>query len=76
MITVTNPSVWGVCDQRCSSTPITRTAQPGGVGGHVRLRGVNGDGVDGVPRQNQFTPTTATVTVTVTVTRSSMSRRM
>ena len=25
MITVTNPSLWRVCDQRCSSTPMTRT---------------------------------------------------
>ena len=25
MMTVTNPSVWPVCDQRCSSTPMTRT---------------------------------------------------
>ena len=57
MITVTKPSSPGrrVWDQRCSSTPMTRTPSRRVVSAAtIVLGGIHGDGVHGVPGQAQL----------------------
>jgi hypothetical protein len=70
MITVTNPSVWRVCDQRCSSTPMTRTPSRRVVSAATIIWVASTAMVLTVSHDNPSSRATA-----ATVMRSSISRR-